>query len=226
MKMIGTPKVKIDYTSNAKVAQFNYQIFEISNTGVAKFVSSVNYTDRKNTINSRKQVLVTGNSDAHIFKSGSKIRIIMTNLDQRWNYPFLGTNPYVLPVMANITSKMYLSSNSYIEFPIIGTSPFSRFTENEVITNSAVKFDLSQNYPNPFNPTTSISFSLPENFAGNVSMKVYDLTGKEVAVLVNGQMNSGLHSVTFDGSKLSSGIYFYKISAGSYSDVKRMILVK
>jgi predicted acyl esterase len=226
MKMIGTPKLKIDYTSNAKVAQFNYQIFEVSSTGVAKFVSSINYTDRKNTVNTRKQVLVTGNSDAHIFKAGSKIRIIMTNLDQRWNYPFLGTNPFVLPIMSNITSKMYLSSNSYIEFPIIGTSSFKRMNENEEITNSAVKFEMKQNYPNPFNPTTNISFSLPDNFTGNVTMKVYDLTGKEVAVLVNGEMNSGLHSVAFDGSKLSSGIYFYKINAGSYSDVKRMILVK
>jgi len=226
MKVIGTPKLKIDYTSNAKVAQFNYQIFEVSSAGVAKFVSSINYTDRKNTVNSRKQVLISGNSDAHIFKAGSKIRVIMINLDQRWNFPFLGTNPYVLPVMANVTSKMYLSSNSYIEFPIVGAAPFSLLSENDGTANTATKFGMMQNYPNPFNPTTNINFTLPENFAGNVTMKVYDLTGKEVATLLNNTLNSGSYSVAFDGSKLSSGIYFYKLSAGSYSDVKRMILVK
>jgi len=57
-------------------------------------------------------------------------------------------------------------------------------------------------------------------------LKVFDITGKEVATLVNEQMNAGFHSVAFDGSKLSSGIYFYKISAGSYSDVKKMTLIK
>jgi hypothetical protein len=67
---------------------------------------------------------------------------------------------------------------------------------------------------------------LPENFEGNVSLKVYDVTGKEVATLLNNPLNEGSYSVLFDGSKLSSGIYFYAIKAGNYSDIKRMVLIK
>ena len=85
---------------------------------------------------------------------------------------------------------------------------------------------MSQNYPNPFNPVTNIRFTLPESFEGNVSLKVYDVTGKEVSTLLNNFLNEGSYSVIFDGSKLSSGIYFYSIKAGSYSDIKRMILIK
>jgi hypothetical protein len=124
---------------------------------------------------------------------------------------------------------MYLSANSYIDFPIIGVAPFTPKSNghgDDDVLSSSTKFEMVQNYPNPFNPTTSIKFTLPESFAGNVMMKVFDITGKEVATLVNGQMNGGFHSVAFDGSKLSSGIYFYKISAGSYSDVKKMTLIK
>lgn len=226
MKMFGTPNLRLDYVSNAIVSQMNYQIYEVSSTGVAKLVSTINYTDRKSTANLRKQVTIKGNSHAHIFQAGSKIRVIMTNLDQRWNYPFLATNPFVLPVMTNFTNKMYLSSNSYIDFPIIGTAPFSPHASTEEGTVSAVKFELTQNYPNPFNPTTTIRFSLPESFAGNVSLKIFDITGKEIATLINSNMSGGIHSATFDASKLSSGIYFYKISAGSYSDVKKMTLIK
>lgn len=226
MKMIGTPSMRIDYVSTAAVSQFNFQIFEVSSSGVAKFVTSVNYTDRNNTANVRKQVTIPGNSHAHIFSPGSKIRIIMTNLDQRWNYPFLATNPYVLPVMTNFTNKLYLSANSYIDFPIISTgamNPFAQINEGE---EEADKFVLKQNYPNPYNPVTNISFVLPENFSGNVTLKVYDLSGRLVKSVLNDNMNGGNYSVTFDGSQLSSGVYFYTLNAGNFSDVKRMILLK
>ncbi|MFZ4590051.1 MAG: alpha/beta fold hydrolase [Ignavibacteria bacterium] len=227
MKMFGTTNLRLDYISTAIVSQMNYQIYEVSSTGVAKLVSTINYTDRKATVNTRKQVTIKGNSHAHIFQAGSKIRVIMTNLDQRWNYSFLNTNPFVLPVMTNYTNKMYLSANSYIDFPVIGVAPFRPMIQGEEgLTTNPTKFELTQNYPNPFNPTTTIRFSLPESFAGNVSLKIFDITGKEVATLINSNMSSGVHTAAFDGSKLSSGIYFYKISAGSYSDVKKMTLIK
>jgi predicted acyl esterase len=225
MKMHGTPNLKLDFISNAIVSQMNYQIYEVSSTGVSKLVTTITNTFRKDN-KKRKQVVIKGNSHAHIFQAGSKIRVIMTNLDQRWNYPFLGTNPFVLPVMTNFSNKMYLSANSYIDFPIIGTAPFSPMASEEEGTVTATKFELSQNYPNPFNPSTTIRFSLPESFAGNVSLKIFDITGKEVATLINSNMSGGLHTAKFDASKLSSGIYFYKISAGSYSDVKKMSLIK
>jgi hypothetical protein len=85
-------------------------------------------------------------------------------------------------------------------------------------------FGLKQNYPNPFNPTTMISYSLPQNMLARVS--VSNILGQEVAVLVDGMMSAGSHSVSFDGSKLTSGIYFYHLQAGSSSLTKKMMLIK
>ncbi|MCX6640705.1 MAG: T9SS type A sorting domain-containing protein [bacterium] len=85
-------------------------------------------------------------------------------------------------------------------------------------------FSLGQNYPNPFNPTTTISFAIPQ--AERVLLNVYDLQGRLVSTLVNGLRDAGAHQVTFDASKLASGIYLYKITAGSYSDSQKMVLLK
>jgi hypothetical protein len=85
-------------------------------------------------------------------------------------------------------------------------------------------FSLSQNYPNPFNPSTKISFSIPKS--SFVKMAVYDVTGKEVEILVNENVNAGTFEVDFNASKLTSGVYFCKITAGDFTDVKKMILTK
>ena len=85
-------------------------------------------------------------------------------------------------------------------------------------------FFLSQNYPNPFNPTTTIKFSIPEN--NNVSIKIYDILGNEVAVLVDDNKSAGNYEVKFTADNLSSGVYFYKLQAGSFNQVKKMLLIK
>ncbi len=85
-------------------------------------------------------------------------------------------------------------------------------------------FSLDQNYPNPFNPTTSISFNLPS--ASNVSLKVYDMLGQEVAIVLNQFMNAGRFEVKFDASNLPTGIYTYSLSAGNFQSVKKMMLIK
>jgi hypothetical protein len=86
------------------------------------------------------------------------------------------------------------------------------------------KYVLKDNYPNPFNPTTTISYQIPKNEF--VTIRIYDMTGREVANLVNETKTAGTYNVTWNASGLSSGIYFYKLQAGSFTEVKKMTLVK
>jgi len=91
-------------------------------------------------------------------------------------------------------------------------------------TQFQLSFFLSQNYPNPFNPSTIISYQLP--VSGDVTLKVYDVLGREAAVLVNEEKQPGVYEVEFDGSHLSSGIYFYTLEAGEFRDTKKLIFLK
>jgi len=95
---------------------------------------------------------------------------------------------------------------------------------DEIIIGAPQKYFLSQNYPNPFNPVTQINYEIP--LSDFVSLKIYDISGKEVSVLVNEIQQAGYYSVKFDASALTSGIYFYKLTAGSFSQVKKSVLVK
>jgi protocatechuate 3,4-dioxygenase beta subunit len=91
-------------------------------------------------------------------------------------------------------------------------------------TGQPESFGLSQNYPNPFNPSTSISYQL--STGGRVDLRVFDMLGREVAVLVNGVQNAGRYTVSFDASSLSSGMYLYRLSTGSMTASKKMLLMK
>jgi hypothetical protein len=86
------------------------------------------------------------------------------------------------------------------------------------------EFSLLQNYPNPFNPSTNISYLLKNN--GKVRLSVYDILGREVAVLANEIQTAGAHEVIFSANGLSSGVYFYRINAGTFTQSKQMMLIK
>ncbi|MBT8377645.1 MAG: T9SS type A sorting domain-containing protein [Ignavibacteria bacterium] len=91
------------------------------------------------------------------------------------------------------------------------------------------EFKLFQNYPNPFNPETMIEYTVPSivsNITAFVQLKVYDSLGNEIATLVNEDKSAGNYEVRFDGTSLPSGIYFYKLIAGNYSETKKMMLIK
>ena len=103
-----------------------------------------------------------------------------------------------------------------------GTFEYSH--EVEVKLDEIKQFVLEQNYPNPFNPTTTIRFSLP--VAAEVSISVFNLLGERVAQLLNANLNEGYHEVTFDGSSLTSGIYFYQLRAGDFKATKKFIITK
>jgi hypothetical protein len=121
---------------------------------------------------------------------------------------------------ANVSSGTYAYRLKQIDND--GTYKYS--SEAEVTVAVPTVFALGQNYPNPFNPSTVISYSLPVN--GSVSMKVYDILGREVVTLVNEVKNAGSYEVTFNASKLASGVYFYKLQSGSYMSVKKLVLMK
>lgn len=230
LEWTGTPIVRLDYKSAASGScQFNYQIYEVLPSGERRFVNRANFTDRNYSRNTRRQVTFRGQAHSHIFKAGSKILIIITNLDKaHTDTEFFGTNPFVLPTMRNGDHTVYLSSNSYVQLPIISNvgSKFELAFEQDNSSEETVPYtyNLKQNYPNPFNPNTIIEYSIAE--AQKVEIKVFDILGKEVQTLVNNIQNPGSYNVTFDARNLSSGVYFYRINAGSFSEIKKMMLVR
>ncbi len=99
-------------------------------------------------------------------------------------------------------------------------------TDVESVPTGPAQYFLSQNYPNPFNPTTLIQYSLPVGTRHAVSLRVYDLLGRAVAELVNEQQEAGVHSVTFDGRGLASGVYIYRLSVGKFVETKKLVLLR
>ncbi|RPI05026.1 MAG: T9SS C-terminal target domain-containing protein [Ignavibacteriae bacterium] len=85
-------------------------------------------------------------------------------------------------------------------------------------------YSISQNYPNPFNPTTTISFALPQS--GFTTLTVYDILGREVHMLLNKKVEAGIHEINFDATNFQSGVYFYKIQSGNFSQIKKMVFMK
>ena len=106
-----------------------------------------------------------------------------------------------------------------VNFSISGTASVT-----VPVTNVVKDYSLQQNYPNPFNPSTTIAFALPQS--GIATLKVYNILGQEVATLLSGFQKSGSHQVLFDGTNLSSGVYFYKLQSGNFVQSKKMVLLK
>ncbi|MDQ3021963.1 MAG: T9SS type A sorting domain-containing protein [Bacteroidota bacterium] len=161
----------------------------------------------------------TNNSGFEILRAGS---------DNHWNtIDFItGHNTTTTPTNYTFTDRnLNLGIYNYKLKQIDLNGNFQYYDlSNEVVIGVPVKFELSQNYPNPFNPSTKIEYQLPKD--GNVNISVYDNSGKEIMSLVNEFKTAGFYTVNFNGSSISSGIYFYKISSGNFSGVKKMMLVK
>jgi len=126
---------------------------------------------------------------------------------------------YDLNTVNNIDMKSKYENENYTL--LIGNLDY---VKNEISEFIPTGYELFQNYPNPFNPQTTISYSIPKS--SKVILKIYDILGKEMVQLVNEIKHAGNHSVDFDASTLSSGIYFYRLQAGDFIDTKKFLLLK
>ncbi len=140
---------------------------------------------------------------------------------------FYYSNNTLMPNLIKITFSMI---NSKSGFPHLGSA---FYIDDLTLTNtvdvkdpSSAKFDyyLSQNYPNPFNPSTKIQYSISSRQF--VSLKVYDILGKEISTLVNEEKSAGTYNVTWNAAKFSNGVYFYRMQAGNFVQIKKLVLMK
>ena len=124
-------------------------------------------------------------------------------------------------IKAKISSTEESLEGNHVQ--VVGTSIVQWKNSAEVINNDLC-YSLNQNYPNPFNPVTTIEFTLKESSI--VSLRVFDILGREVMSIINEMLEAGIHQVEFNGSELESGIYFYEMQADNFRDVKKFILLK
>lgn len=134
---------------------------------------------------------------------------------------------YLVSIIASSDSTIYAvwdQDRNGIDYDIYFTKTIKTTNIKNDDYNNLNSYHLMQNYPNPFNPSTIISFNIPKSEF--VTLKIYDILGQEVTTLVNEQLNAGKHSVEFNAGDLRSGVYFYRIQSGAFSDTKKLILIK
>jgi len=224
--------IKMDVNFSYNLAKYNGVSWSSCGTGakgMTCFTSQGNVTD-----------LLVSNNVLYITGQFTKLNGENANKIGQYN----GTNWCNIEYGLDLTPRnMVLFDNSIIisgDFLSASGNEYSnivKFTPEEQLTgtgtsnNHPENFSLSQNYPNPFNPTTNFGFQT--RHSGFVSVKIYDISGKEVAVLVNENLNAGAYNVEFNASHLASGVYFYRMtvrqagsSTGDFTAVKKMVLVK
>ncbi|MBK7445834.1 MAG: T9SS type A sorting domain-containing protein [Ignavibacteria bacterium] len=166
------------------------------------------------------QTISSGTNSSPIMTTvGGPVTGAFTPTSTQW-----ATKVFAMPIGTNkvrFVAKSAFGNNLYIDDV---TSGLVTGINNSPITLSPERYELSQNYPNPFNPSTKINFSIPKQ--SFVSLKIYDMLGKEVSQLVSEIKTAGVYSIDFNALNLSSGTYFYQLKAGEFSDIKRMMLIK
>jgi Secretion system C-terminal sorting domain len=222
------PKVDSVLESQPFQVGANSRIIFTESSGFADSAAALNVLGDSGYVRCKAEIVdnsdnkVIGTVDDSILSS-QDIHSGRTNSYQLGTDGISGKTVYVkIAVTTNLDSiKTVLVENYSLDNPSAGKSTQSlSMTPINVIKS----FTLYQNYPNPFNPTTVISYTIPRD--GMATLKVYDVLGREVETLVNQNQKVGRYEVTFDGSRLASGVYFYRLVAGNHVITKKMLMLK
>lgn len=193
-------------TSNINISLEGTQTQRISGAGIAEFNSSLKNILISNNVNIDRDLAV----NCDVIHSNGTLNCTEHTFTIYGNF----TSPFSLPVGVVIQNSGYRSGNNQEELQPDNNKPV---TEAILTPNPLpVEFSLGQNYPNPFNPTTTIEYAVPVE--SNVSLKVYDINGKIITVLADGIQKAGYYKKVFNGVDISSGIYFYRITASNGAD--------
>lgn len=234
-------EIALDKSENVYVMansnDYDYTTIKYNSAGILQWVSS--YNGPGNSYDYPNEIVVDDANNVYItgqsVGSGTSFdcATIKYNSDgiQKWvaRYNGLGNESdgaksIVLSSSENIIVTGFSNNSSGTDTYCITIKYSQSVGINQINSNIPDKFNLSQNYPNPFNPTTNIEFSLPEK--SFVKLKVFDITGKEVAQLVNENLSAGTFRYEFNAENLPSGLYFYKLETEKFSETKKMIILK
>jgi|CZKP01.1.fsa_nt_gi glycosidase len=184
----------------------------LNNTGSNMIDSYLTQTDTSSLLTianfSSSSASITINFAGNIHDSTVYLNDLINDTSMRVSVSGLNSFTFNL---AGLQAKVY-SLQQYSTTSVAGVLP------------AVYNFQLSQNYPNPFNPSTSIRYSIPER--SMVTLKIYDITGRELITLLNGEINAGNYEINFNASRLSSGVYFYILRSNTFVSTKKMLLLK
>jgi len=227
----GSGNVYVTGASVGLETEDDYATVKYSSDGALQWVARYNSADSSwdgaaaIEIDRFDNIYVTGTSDGGIVSimydtAGVEQWIARYDESEKDSYDAIAMsvdnsgNVYV----AGYSSYFYRSAYTIIKYT---QDPVSVKSEDSGLPT---KYTLLQSYPNPFNPSTTIEYALP--ISGEVSLIIYNLLGEELARLVNGQQDAGFHKATWNASNMSSGIYFYRLTAGDFIQTKKMLLLK
>ena len=218
----GTPN---DHVNFDRARNLGYQYYStnyrgqqvLSNLGVYSFKALDNANDVYGphfTRADKWSYMIAGTSDTSVTIADASMMIT--------------TGPYnIAPGDSVVAAFAILGANSLTNLRTIASAAMAKYTQTSVDDggiNKPSNFSLSQNYPNPFNARTNINFNIPAR--GHVNLDAFDILGRRVATLFNGEMEAGAHTITWDCAGLPSGVYFYKLTNGDKSSVRKMTLLK
>ncbi len=199
---------KNDYWVGGELENGNYGVYEVRNIGIQDIVDTYQFVSEERSIN--------------FYEMQDTLNCCATEkLREYWVAGFGVTS---VTYFEKPNAVYWGARGIYKNGQVYGDTTFAVITSNEPEQEAPNAFNLRQNYPNPFNPSTNIQFELP--FNSTVSLLVYDVLGREVATLVNGNFPAGKHTIRFDASTLANGMYLYKLRVDNQEIVRKMTLIK